>query len=61
MLEYGVNRKLVKRVKEILRNGKGRKMTERCACDVCRAKCNAGGFICLLLNPAKRSIKRNVR
>lgn len=35
MLEYGVNRKLVKRVKEILRNSKGRKMTERFACDIC--------------------------
>ena len=42
MLEYGVNRKLVKRVKEILRNCKGRKMTERFACDVCRVVYDSG-------------------
>lgn len=42
MLKYGVNRNLVKRAKEILRNCKGRKMTERFACDVCRVVYDSG-------------------
>lgn len=42
MLEYGVNGKLAKRVKGILRNCKGRKMTERFACDVCRVVYDSG-------------------
>lgn len=42
MQEYGVDRKLVKKVKEILRNGKGRKMAERFACDVCRVVYDSG-------------------
>ncbi|MTU52785.1 hypothetical protein GMD79_06510 [Parabacteroides merdae] len=42
MQEYGVNRNLVKRAKQILRNCKGRKMTERFACDVCRVVYDSG-------------------
>lgn len=42
MLEYGVNRKLVKKVKAILRNNKSRKTTKRFACNVCRIVYDSG-------------------
>ena len=42
MQEYGVNRNLVKRAKQILRNCKGRKTTVRFACDVCRVVYDSG-------------------
>ncbi|GAA6256143.1 hypothetical protein F070042J6_19950 [Bacteroides sp. f07] len=42
MQEYGVDKNRVKRAKTILRNRKGRKMTERFACDVCRVVYDSG-------------------
>ena len=42
MLEYGVSRKLVKKVKTVLRNCKSRKTTERFMCDVCRVVYDSG-------------------
>ncbi len=36
MQEYGLSGRLVKKAKEILRNYRGRRTTERFSCDVCR-------------------------